>query len=178
MGDFLLDSVSALDTTRLFYTRKIVVAIPAFSHRFSNNPYKGSFEKLVLNTEEKSVVLTKGRYEPTVTPAAYYRMKGENKALTYLRVDSLRLDDFDFHRLLDERALVSKKVLLRKGYAKFYGDKRFPKKPENQIGQAPHQKNYEITGEAYLGYGRRAAYGCGIYRDGRSLSARGNNRFY
>ncbi|QBQ39687.1 hypothetical protein E2P86_00340 [Sphingobacterium psychroaquaticum] len=140
VGDFLLDSVSALDTTRLFYTRKIVVAIPAFSHRFSNNPYKGSFEKLVLNTEEKSVVLTKGRYEPTVTPAAYYRMKGENKALTYLRVDSLRLDDFDFHRLLDERALVSKKVLLRKGYAKFYGDKRFPKKPENQIGQAPHQK--------------------------------------
>lgn len=148
--DILIDSLSKADPDRIFYTKKIAVTIPTFKYLLSNGFYKAGFDALHLNTEDKSLVLRKGYYQPVIPRASYFNQKGENKALMNIEMDSLRLDGIDFKGLLETHALAAKKVLLSQGHVQVYGDKRYPKKPENQIGQAPHQKIMRLPFKMHL----------------------------
>ena len=50
------------------------------------------------------------------------------------------IEKLDFKRLIEKQETIARSALIKNGYAKLYGDKRYPKQPVNQIGQAPHQK--------------------------------------
>lgn len=148
--DIMIDSLSKADPDRIFYTKKIAVTIPEFKHILSNGFYKAGFKSLRLNTEDKSVVLIKGYYQPIIPRHAYFNQKGENKALMNIEMDSLRLDGIDFKSLLEKQDLTARHVMLSQGHVQVYGDKRYPKKPENQIGQAPHQKIMRLPFKMHL----------------------------
>ena len=138
--DFLIDGEAQADSSQLFYAKMIALSMPKFNHNFPKGLYKGGFSSLGFNTQEKTLVLAGVYYEPTMPRSTYYGRTKVNKTLVSLRADSLRLEGFDFMGLLAGKGCVTEKMFVRDGTVKFYGDKRFPKKPVNQIGRAPHQQ--------------------------------------
>lgn len=150
--DFRLDSIqlhienvliaegAEADTSRLYYSKRIEAFIPGFEYHFSDGFYKIQFDALRVNTQEKSLSFAKLRYQPLMDKAAFYKKQGKNTTRFDLSFDSLSLNQLDFKRLLEKQEVFAARASVKNGYARLYDDKRYPKKPANQIGQAPHQK--------------------------------------
>lgn len=138
--DFLIGSDAMPDSSQLFYAKMIALSMPKFNYNFPKGLYRGGFKSLKFNTQEKTLVLEGVYYEPTMPRSTYYGRTKVNKTLVSLRADTLRLEGLDFIGLLSGKRVVTDKMFINNGSVKFYGDKRFPKKPANQIGRAPHQQ--------------------------------------
>jgi len=138
--DILIDENARTDTSRLYYTKRIEAFIPGFEYAFSNGFYTANFEALQINTETKSLLLTQVDYKPALSKAAFYKKHRKNVTRTDLHFDTLYIEQLDFKRLIEQQQTVAERIYVNNGHAKLYGDKRYPKQPVNQIGQAPHQK--------------------------------------
>ncbi len=148
--DVLIDETSLQDTTRFFYTKLIEIDVPRFTYELSDGFYLATFDGLKINTEEQNILLTNVDYKPKMNKTAYFKQLGENKTMVDLHFDTLRMEQLDFRRLVDDQQVLAKRVQLKNGHAKLYGDKRYPKKPSNQIGQAPHQKLQHVKSLIHL----------------------------
>lgn len=138
--DVLIDETSLSDTSRFLYTKLVEVNIPGFTYKFTDGFYQASFKELKINTQEQNVLLTAISFKPQMGREAYFKKRGENKTMTEFSVDTLRMENLDFKRLFDLQQVVASKVQVKNGSLKLFGDKRYRKRPANQIGQAPHQK--------------------------------------
>ncbi len=138
--DVLIDETSLADTSRLMYTKMVEIVVPGFTYNFANDIYQAKFDELKINTREQNILLTNVDYKPVMSKAAYFKKKGKNVTMADLHFDTLRMEQLNFRALLDNQQTIARKVQLKNGHAKLYNDKRYPKSPKNQIGQAPHQK--------------------------------------
>ena len=148
--DILLDESSRADSSRLYYTKQIDVMVPAFEYEFANGYYKTTFDTLKINTYEQTLLLTNVNYTPTLSKAAFYKKQGKNVTRADLHFDTLYMQGLDFRRLIENQQTVAQRVWVKNGYAKLYGDKRYPKNPVNQVGQAPHQKLMRVKKLVHL----------------------------
>ena len=142
--DILLDEQSAEDTTRLYYTKDIQATVPGFAYTFANGLYRAKFDALKINTAQQQLFITNITYQPLLPKTSFYKKLGQNKTRTDLHIDTLLLEKLDFVKLIEKQQTIARAAYLIHGHAKLYGDKRYPKKPVNQIGQAPHQKLMHI----------------------------------
>jgi len=142
--DILMDENSQADTSRLYYTKLIEAIVPGFEYEFSNGFYMAKFDVLKINTQEQTLLLTNVDYSPVLDKATFYKKHGKNVTRADLHFDTLYMEKLDFKQLIEKQHTVARRAHIKNGYAKLYGDKRYPKQPVNQIGQAPHQKLMRI----------------------------------
>lgn len=138
--DVLIDETSLADTTRFYYTKLVEVAVPGFTYEFSDGFYMAKFDELKINTRDQNILLTNVHYKPVMDRTAYFKKRGKNVTMTTLHFDTLRAEKLDFQKLVENQQVIAEKVQIKDGSVHLFGDKRFPKTPVNQIGQAPHQK--------------------------------------
>lgn len=138
--DVLVDETSVSDSTRLFYTKMVDVNIPGFEYELSDGYYKVRFDDLHINTRDQNMLFTKVEFQPKMSKSAFYRAKKENVTMTKLMFDTLRFEQLDFQRIIDDQQTVAAKVQLKNGTVDLYSDKRYTKYPVNKVGQSPHQK--------------------------------------
>lgn len=138
--DVLVDETSVSDSTRLFYTKMVDVNIPSFEYELSDGFYKVKFDDLRINTRDHNMLFTNVEYQPKMSKQAFYRSKKQNTTMTKLNFDTLRFEQLDFQRIIDDQQTVAAKVQLKNGTVDLYSDKRYPKYPVNKVGESPHQK--------------------------------------
>lgn len=143
--DILIDENAQADTSRLYYTKMIEAIVPGFEYEFSDGFYRAKFDTLRINTEERALWLTNVELKPILDKAAFYKKHGKNVTRTDLHFETIYLEKLDFKKLIEEQQTVAHSALIKNGYAMLYGDKRYPKQPINQIGQAPHQKLMRVN---------------------------------
>ncbi|WP_437920132.1 hypothetical protein [Sphingobacterium sp. LRF_L2] len=138
--DVLIDETSLADTSRFYYTKMVEVLVPGFTYNFADGFYMAKFDALKINTQDQNVLLTDVYYQPVMDRSAYFKKRGANVTMTQLHFDTLRMEKLDFKALIDNQHTLAEKVQIKNGYVKLFGDKRYPKTPRLQIGEAPHQK--------------------------------------
>lgn len=138
--DVLIDETSLSDSSRFLYTKLVEVVVPGFVYKLTDGFYQVGFDELKINTEEQNILLTAVSFKPQMGREAYFKKRGENRAMMDFSVDTLRMESLDFQKLFDSQQVIAQKVQLKNGGLKLFGDKRYKKRPLNQIGQAPHQK--------------------------------------
>src|SRR5690606_41949302 len=65
--------------------------------------------------------------------------------MTKLVLDTLRFEQMDFQRIIDDQQTIASKVQLKNGTVDLYSDKGYYKQPVNKIGQSPHQQLLQTT---------------------------------
>lgn len=94
LHDFLLDSISLKDTSRIFYARDIDFSISEYELTLGDNLHRLKAEKLGISTKRKSAFLRKIHLYPLQAGQA-----GAGPANTIdASCDSVRLDLFDFKK--------------------------------------------------------------------------------
>ena len=143
--DFLVNATTESDTNRTYYAKEIDVRIPKWYHQISGSVYAVSFDNVHVNTKEETASLTNLKIAPTISKQAYFKNDKENKALIFLRMDSVAAGGFKAQQLVRHKRLYSREIYLKKGIASFHKDKRFQKDNVSKIGQAPHQQIMKMS---------------------------------
>lgn len=143
--DVLVDQASIHDTTRLFYTKMVEVEVPKFEYDISNGIYKAKFDRLLLNTQDQNVLLTKVEYAPKISKAAYFKAKNQNVTMAVMKFDTLRFEKLNFKELIDNQQTVAEQVQIKNGSVSLYNDKRYPKKSSSKIGKGPQQQLMKVN---------------------------------
>ena len=143
--DVLVDETSLADTTRLYYTKMVDVNIPGFEYELSDGFYKVKFDDLRINTRDQNVLFTKVVFAPKMSKRSFYRNKKQNVTMVDLQFDTLRFEQLDFKRIIENQQTVVKKAQIKNGKVNLSSDKRYPKYPVSKIGESPHQKLMQAT---------------------------------
>ncbi len=139
ISDFLLDSTSIRDTTRLFYAKEIEVDVPRFEYEIPNSVYKIKFDHLTLNTKSQNALITKVELAPRISKLEYFKRDKKNKAMIVLKWDTVKLAGLRFNEIIANQLVYSQYAYIKNGSASFHKDKRYQKDNISKIGQAPHQ---------------------------------------
>jgi len=142
--DILVDQSSIHDTTRLFYTKMVEVEVPKFEYELSNGIYMARFDRLLLNTQDQNVLLTKVEYVPKMNKAAYFKARNQNITMAVMKFDTLRFEKLDFKELIDNQQTIAQHVQIKNGSVSLYNDKRFPTKKTSKIGNSPQQQLMKV----------------------------------
>jgi len=137
--DILIDSLSQTDTTRFFHTRAIDVDVPGFRYETPDSFYYVSFDRLQLATLYRRVTLTGLKYAPRMGKEEYYRRKKLAKEMAVIAFPTIRLEDVDFPRFVDNQSLHAGSLHIDSGTVAISNDLRYPKQPSDKIGKSPHQ---------------------------------------
>lgn len=143
--DVLVDETSLADTTRLYYTKMVDVQIPGFEYELSDGFYKAKFDDLRINTRDQNVLFTKVVFAPKMSKQAFFRNKKQNITMVALQFDTLRFEQLDFQRMIDDQQTIAVKAQIKNGKLDLSSDKRYPKYPVSKVGQSPHQKLMQAT---------------------------------
>lgn len=138
--DVLVDETSLGDSSRLYYTKMVDVQIPKFEYDLPDGYYRAKFDSLRINTRDQNVLFTKVFYGPKMNKRAFYKQKNQNVTMAVLAFDTLRIENLDFRRLIDNQQTIASKVQLKNGTVDLSADKRYPKYPVIKIGHSPHQQ--------------------------------------
>ncbi|WP_156305301.1 AsmA family protein [Sphingobacterium endophyticum] len=143
--DILVDQASIHDTTRLFYTKMVEVEVPKFEYELSNGIYRAKFDRLLLNTRDQNVLLTKVEYAPKMSKSAYFKARNQNITMAVMKFDTLRFERLDFKELIDNQQTVAQNVQIKNGSVSLYNDKRYPKKSSSKLGKSPQQQLMKVN---------------------------------
>lgn len=138
--DVLVDETSLSDSSRLYYTKMVDVQIPGFEYNLPDGFYKAKFEDLRINTRDQNILFTKVFYGPKMSKGSFFKQKNQNVTMAVIAFDTLRLEQLDFRRLIDNQQTIASKVQLKNGKVDLSADKRYPKYPVVKIGHSPHQQ--------------------------------------
>lgn len=144
VDDILIDSLSAKDPDRLFYTKAIDVKVPKFEYTLPAGFYKVGFDKLHLNTKNKNLSLHNVVFKPTMSRDRFFRLKGYNVAITDLKFSEIALNGLDFERMLNKQQFVGTSLNINNGVTAFYQNLAYPFDVSSRIGKAPYQQMMKI----------------------------------
>lgn len=140
VNDFLVDSTSAQDPSRLFLTKEIDVQVPGFLYNLPRGIYKVALSNLHLNTKDNIVEVKNFIFRPRMSKSGYFRAMGQNITMSDIKFGTVKMKGLDFRRLLNHQEIFGKSLEIANGFANFSEDMRYPKHPKNKIGHAPYQK--------------------------------------
>lgn len=138
--DILVDETSLSDSMRFYYTKMIEVNVPGFEYDLPDGFYKVKFDNLLINTEDRNILLTNVVYKPKMSRANFYKQKNQNVTMADIKVDTLRVEHLNFRNLIDNQQTIASTLQIKNGMINLYADTRYKKFPVVKIGQSPHQK--------------------------------------
>lgn len=148
--DVLIDETSITDTTRFFYTKMVDIDVPGFEYALSDGFYMVKFDALKINTKDQNIMLTNVDYKPKMNKSAYFKQRGKNITMAVMHFDTLRMEQLNFKKLIEDKQVLMKAVQIKNGFVKLANDKRYPKTPINQVGSSPHQKLMKLKQLLYI----------------------------
>lgn len=106
LNDFMLDSVSIQDTSRIFYARNIDFSASEYELTLGDNFHRISVGNLALSTNEKSVLVKNIQIYPIRTNKNF----GKQKNTINASCDSVRLDLFNFKKAYHDKRFIFNKI--------------------------------------------------------------------
>lgn len=140
VDDLLIDENSKSDTSRFYYTKNITVKTGSFEHELDDGYYVASLDSVLLSTSQGELYIHGVNVHPKMDKRSFYKQKGRNVTMADLHFEQLSAQGLQLRTFLDEGAIIADKVHIKSGKADISTDKSYPKKPENKIGDSPHQK--------------------------------------
>jgi hypothetical protein len=138
-NDILIDSAAAVDTTRIGFTKEILMKFNDLKFRTSDSTYKMKAEGIKYSSKDRSLEVDSFKLQPTLEKEDFYSVANRQTSLYYfefarVRFVNTRLDHFIHNNIIDADSVVFEKPEL-----KIYNDKSLPPDFESKIGKFPHQ---------------------------------------
>jgi hypothetical protein len=124
--DLLIDSATQTDKSRLLYCKEIVAELNNYSGKTADGLYTYKFDHLRLSTLQSRLNIEGISLTPLPTDAFFAKSNDDKFGL---RLDSLRLDNFDFLNYHKYRIITASKLTMNNGRFEVFGN---PKKTPRQ----------------------------------------------
>ncbi len=142
--DFLVDSTSAADITRMLYAKKFTAMVKNFKGEMGNNMYRFSMSECDYDYNKQYLEISDLTLTPIVSHAQFFRSKRRAASEVTIKVPRLRVEGFQSLELIRDNIVKAKTVTINKGDISIYKDKSFGDPPDSKNGQYPNQVLYNL----------------------------------
>lgn len=140
-----IDSLSALDPNRFYYTRGIEVILHDYQVETPDKMYIAKIKQLYFSTALRRIVLDKVSLLPKYDRTAFYQKTGEAGDIFSLRFKRIDIKDIDLQRFLRDQKLYAGSLDIKNSDVDIYSNNAFKGIKKSKIGKDPQQALQKVA---------------------------------
>ncbi|MDB5141867.1 MAG: hypothetical protein JWQ66_580 [Mucilaginibacter sp.] len=139
ISDITIDSLSANDPKRFYYTKGIEVILHDYEINTPDSLYNLKLKQIYFSTAQRQIILDKVSLMPRYNRADFYEKAGEAKDQFTLRFKQIVISDIDLQRFLRDQKLYAETMDIRNSDIVIYNNNAYKGPKKSKIGKDPHQ---------------------------------------
>ncbi|HEU4469515.1 MAG TPA: hypothetical protein VFR58_00405 [Flavisolibacter sp.] len=138
-SDVRIDSLSALDSTRIGFTKNIDLRMHDLKFRTFDSSYKMKAEWITYSSAKRSLEIDSFKLQPTLDKDSFYTKVDHQQTLYYVEFSKVRFVNTRLDRFLNSNILAADSVVFEKPDINIYTDRSAKLSFESKMGKYPHQ---------------------------------------
>ncbi|MEO8886461.1 MAG: hypothetical protein ABI367_10390 [Mucilaginibacter sp.] len=145
ISNIVVDSLSALDSNRFYYTKGIEVTLHNYKIATPDSLYNIELNKVYFSTAERKIILDKVALTPRYDRTDFYRKTGKSGDIFTLKFNQIGINDIDLQRFLRDQKLYASTMNINKANVQIYSNSNYKGKKTSKIGKDPHQELQKVA---------------------------------
>ncbi|RZJ76979.1 MAG: hypothetical protein EOO47_18015 [Flavobacterium sp.] len=149
LTDWLIDSLSATDTTRLYLLKDVHVNLNNYSYATPDSMYYINASDFDFTASSGMANIKKFALVPRYSEADFPRVNGYARDRFSIQLNNIGLKGLNLPGYLRKREIVASEMNIADGMVSVFNDNSYPKQEKVKTGRYPHQLlqliNEEIT---------------------------------
>jgi hypothetical protein len=145
ISDITIDSLSANDPKRFYYTKGIEVILHDYEINTPDSLYNLKLKQIYFSTAQRQIILDKVSLMPRYNRADFYAKAGEAKDQFTLRFKQIAINDIDLQRFLRDQKLYAETMDIRNSDIVIYNNNAYKGPKRSKIGKDPHQALQKVA---------------------------------
>ncbi|HTH83523.1 MAG TPA: hypothetical protein VL490_11340 [Mucilaginibacter sp.] len=139
ISNIVIDSLSALDSTRFYYTKGIEVILHNYKIATPDSMYKAELKQIYFSTAKREIILDKVSFLPRYNRTEFYRRLGTSGDIFTLKFKKIAISNIDLQRFLRDQKLYAGAMDIFNSNVQIYSNNAYQGKKSIKIGKDPHQ---------------------------------------
>lgn len=145
IADVLIDSLSAQDSSRFYYTKGVEVTVNNYKIATPDNLYEAQVDKIYFSTAKRNIVLDKVSFLPRYNKTLFYKKRGTAGDIFSLKFKKIAINGIDLQRFLRDQKLYAGSLDLDKADIEIYNNKAYKGRKTVKLGKDPHQALQQVA---------------------------------
>lgn len=145
IANVVIDSVSAKDTSRFYYTKGIEITLHDYHIATPDSLYTIALKQIYFSTAKRNMVLDKVSLTPRYNRNDFYRKTGTSGDIFTLKFNQIAINDIDLQRFLREQKLYAGTMNVFNSSVSIYHNGAYKGKKSVKIGKDPHQALQQVA---------------------------------
>lgn len=145
ISNVLIDSISAQDTSRFYYTKGVEVIIHNYKVATPDSLYTSEIKEIYFSTAKRAIRLDNVNLLPRYSHTAFYQRKGESGDIFTLKFKKITINNIDIQRFLRDQKLHAGTMDVENADVQIYNNSNYKGKKSVKIGKDPHQELQKVA---------------------------------
>ena len=145
ISNIVIDSLSATDTSRFYYTKGVNITLHDYKITTPDNLYEADVKQIFFSTAQRKIVLDKVSFTPRYKPAAFYKKTGISGDIFTLKFKQIGINNIDLQRFLRDQKLYAGTMNIANSSVNIYSDNSYKGVKTSKIGKDPHQELQKVA---------------------------------
>lgn len=147
LKDWLIDSHSATDTSRIYLLKDVVINLNDYHYSTSDSLYNIKLNQLDFAASSGKLNIKSFSIEPRYSEQEFGNILGYAKDRYSIEMSDVGLTGINLPLYILKQELFAKEMNIANGSLAVVNNNTLPKKIENKTGQYPHQQLQKINGK-------------------------------
>jgi hypothetical protein len=139
LKDWLIDSLSAQDTARLYLLKDVNINLSNYSYATPDSMYHININQLDFNASSGKVNIKQFGLIPRYSEANFAKVAGYARDRFTIQLNNISLDGIDLPAYIQKRELIASQMSIADGGVAVFNNNTFPKLEKIKTGRFPHQ---------------------------------------
>jgi hypothetical protein len=145
ISNIRIDSLSARDSTRFYYTKGINFTLHDYQLATADSLYYLKVKQMSFSTAQRNIILDKAALEPRYSKAAFFKKSGRANDRFDISLKKIEINDIDLQRFLRDQKLYAGLLDISNADVEIYSNKAYKGKKTSKIGKDPHQQLQKVA---------------------------------
>lgn len=139
LKDWLIDSLSAQDTSRLYLLKDINVNVSNYSYATPDSMYHISVNELDFNASTGKAVIKQLGVKPRYSEGNFAKVAGYARDRFNILLNDVSLDGISLPAYLQKKELIADQMVIANGTVDVFNDNSYQKLQKDRTGSFPHE---------------------------------------
>lgn len=150
LRDWLIDSLSAKDTTRLYLLKDVNLNANNYSYATPDSMYYIKVDQLHFNAASGKVNIKQFALVPRYSEGEFAKVAGYAKDRFNIQMNNINLNGLDLPKYLQKGELLANEMSIADGSVSVFNNNSFPKQEKDKTGRFPHQLLQQLKAQLTL----------------------------
>ncbi|MDB5030405.1 hypothetical protein [Mucilaginibacter sp.] len=145
ISNVMIDSLSALDSTRFYYTKSVEVILHNYKIATPDSLYNAELKQIYFSTAKREIILDQVTFLPRYNRNEFYRRMGTSGDIFTLKFKKITIVDIDLQRFLRDQKLYAGIMNVSNANVQIYSNNAYKGKKSIKTGHDPHQSLQRVA---------------------------------